>query len=945
GAALTATLHKSDVLRCAATPVDDEGEGATVESEPVTVINTPPSCDAALLTPMTGDVTTVFSCTPEACADADGDPFTTQVIWTLNGEDLPPSTTDEISPVEIGAVRGDTLRCKVFGGDGTADGSPVKSAEVILGNALPQIASAVAGPIPVHEEEVVTCTPSGWEDADGDPAGFVFQWTVNAVVVEGQTSATLSGEFFDKGDVVSCTAIPFDGLDQGAGVDSKVAVTVADTAPAITGVSVTPGTGSKANTFTCEALGWSDPDPADQPDQWAVPDPMDATLPGFVYAWKVNGQVVPDALSQAWQPHSATKGDTLSCAALPHDGELAGEAKTSPGVLLLNAPPTVASVAISPAQGGKNDTFQCVPSGYQDPDVGDPEIYQFQWYVDGVLLAGQELATLSGTAAGLAQGDLLVCSVIPFDGEGWGAPVTSAPREITNSLPSITGVTIQPGTPVSADDLACVPAGWLDTDGDPPGYLFQWSLNQALLGSQTTSTLSHTLTKKGDKVMCVVTPFDGMDQGFTKSSPLVTIGNTPPPPPEVHVSPAFPELGDDLSCVPSGTPADPDGDSVTLAFSWFLDAAPLPGETGATLDGAVAGSCDVVRCEAVASDGSAASAPGWDDVMVDGTPGLGIHSLEQALTVPDSGSLQLTTGKLTVELWVMPMPGATGPLVTKHDPASGFAAGGFELFLDAQGRPGFLVDGGAGAGSAAVADFPLAEGVFTHVAGTYDGASVRLFVQGVLVDAAAATGGISCDEALVVGLDPLTGEATDVIVDEIRINQSPMYATNFTPSTVLSVGPDTRLLLHLDEDGGSTVQDASSWNNDGSCALCHWTLGACAVQAENLPPSKPTVQIVPGTPADGDDLVCNVTVESVDPEGLPVTYGYAWTSTGGDQVSGKVAAAALTAPGEIWTCTVTPFDGALYGPAGTAQVTITGGTINPAGSYALSPPINYKCAF
>jgi len=846
GAALTAALVKGDVLRCSATPVDAEGAGETLESEPVTVVNTPPSCDAAVLLPTEGDVTTVFTCTPEGCADLDGDGFNTQVIWVLNGEELPSSTTDLITGQDIGAARGDTLQCKVFGSDRVGGGSPVKSVTVTLDNAPPAATSAMVSPLQVKEEDLATCTPSGWQDPDGDPEDYLYLWTVDDVVVEGQTSPTLSGDFFDKGEAISCAVVPFDGTDEGAAVESKVDALGVDTAPSVDAALITPDTGSKADLFTCAAQGWDDPDPADQPDQWETPDPMDTGPPGHVYAWKVGGQVIVDALGVSWQPWAATKGDTISCAVIPYDGELSGDPAESPGVQLLNAVPAVQSVAIEPSPGGKNETFTCVPEGHTDPDDGDPEIYLFEWFAGGELLSGQELSTLDGAAAGLNQGEEITCTVTPFDGEAYGDPVSSAPLEITNSLPSITGVAIQPDDPVAGDDLACVPQGWQDLDGDPPEYLFQWSVNLALLSSQTTDTLSHDLTKKGDDVVCVVTPWDGVDEGFVKSSPTVTIGNTPPPPPAVLVVPEIPPLGQELTCAVDPVPEDPDGDQVDLEYAWFLDGEVLDGEDGETLAGDTADSCDVVRCQVTAWDDEDPSAPGWDDAMVDGTHGLGIHEAGQALTVPDHASLQFPAGELTVELWVMPMPGAAGPLLTKRDAASGFAAAGFELFLDDQGRPSFRLDTGAGDGVVAAADLPLAEEVFTHLAGTWDGASVRLFVQGVLVDAASTTGGVACDEPLVVGMHPVTAAVTDVVVDEIRLSEAAMYGISFSPATVLSVSSDTRLMLHLDEGSGDLAADDSDHGNDGTCAACNWSVGACAAPDDQPVVPSGTYTLSPG---------------------------------------------------------------------------------------------------
>ncbi len=85
---------------------------------------------------------------------------------------------------------------------------------------------------------------------------------------------------------------------------------------------------------------------------------------------------------------------------------------------------------------------------------------------------------------------------------------------------------------------------------------------------------------------------------------------------------------------------------------------------------------------------------------------------------------------------------------------------------------------------------------------------------------------------------------------------------------------------------------------------------------------------------------------STDPVEIDVSYEFAWTSSGGDQVGGNVVDAALTEAGETWTCTATPWDGGVYGPAATAQDTVLDDQpIVPSGSYSLSPGIYYSCAW
>ncbi len=92
----------------------------------------------------------------------------------------------------------------------------------------------------------------------------------------------------------------------------------------------------------------------------------------------------------------------------------------------------------------------------------------------------------------------------------------------------------------------------------------------------------------------------------------------------------------------------------------------------------------------------------------------------------------------------------------------------------------------------------------------------------------------------------------------------------------------------------------------------------------NEPPSTPGVAIDPEAPTTDDSLLCLVSSPSVDPDGDPVFYAFSWWVDGTE--AGMVDAmvdASLLAPGQVWTCRVTPSDGELAGPAGEASVTIS----------------------
>jgi hypothetical protein len=193
--------------------------------------------------------------------------------------------------------------------------------------------------------------------------------------------------------------------------------------------------------------------------------------------------------------------------------------------------------------------------------------------------------------------------------------------------------------------------------------------------------------------------------------------------------------------------------------------------------------------------------------------------------------------------------------------------------------------------------------------------------------------------------------------DDDDASQGPGNTSPTAPVVSLSPadpGVDEDLECVLEEEGvdpdGDEVTHIFSWLVDGeeagvdtatlpasrTSAEEFWTCRAVASDGSlwsgvaeatvevghvNQPPSAPEVGITPGQPTLGDDLLCLVTDDSIDPEGLAVTETLAWTSDGADEGTDPEVDADDTAEGEVWTCTVTASDGELEA-TGEASVTI-----------------------
>lgn len=117
---------------------------------------------------------------------------------------------------------------------------------------------------------------------------------------------------------------------------------------------------------------------------------------------------------------------------------------------------------------------------------------------------------------------------------------------------------------------------------------------------------------------------------------------------------------------------------------------------------------------------------------------------------------------------------------------------------------------------AAEAPYKLLEKRWTHVAGVFDGAAVRLFVDGVQVAERAAKGPRKRNALpLIVGGDVNSRAGADALLrgalDEVRISQVARYTAgeHFEPAQRHVADADTVLLLHMDDDVGPWSFDSS----------------------------------------------------------------------------------------------------------------------------------------
>jgi hypothetical protein len=145
--------------------------------------------------------------------------------------------------------------------------------------------------------------------------------------------------------------------------------------------------------------------------------------------------------------------------------------------------------------------------------------------------------------------------------------------------------------------------------------------------------------------------------------------------------------------------------------------------------------------------------------------------------VPNATSLS-PAGALTIEAWIQPT--ALGGRIV--DKITAFGNDGY--LLDTYGGKLRMIVGTANVSSTA----SLAAGAWTHVAGTYDGANVRLYINGVLDTTSAQTGAIpSNTHTLRVGADSAGTSLYTGLIDEVVLYSSALgsaqIAADYAAST------------------------------------------------------------------------------------------------------------------------------------------------------------------
>ena len=143
------------------------------------------------------------------------------------------------------------------------------------------------------------------------------------------------------------------------------------------------------------------------------------------------------------------------------------------------------------------------------------------------------------------------------------------------------------------------------------------------------------------------------------------------------------------------------------------------------------------------------------------------------VTVPDSASLDLGPS-MTLEAWVRPTASSGWRTVLLKETPTSLA---YSLYsASSTNRPSAWIGDASSIGTAA-----LAASTWSHVAATYDGSRLRLYVNGVLRTDKATTAPVAVSTGpLKIGGNAVWGEWFAGQIDEVRVYDRVLSATEIT---------------------------------------------------------------------------------------------------------------------------------------------------------------------
>ncbi|MGV8141066.1 MAG: right-handed parallel beta-helix repeat-containing protein, partial [Candidatus Woesearchaeota archaeon] len=256
------------------------------------------------------------------------------------------------------------------------------------------------------------------------------------------------------------------------------------------------------------------------------------------YRWYRNNTLMSGLTSSSVSSSNTAPGNVWKCEVRPYDGKTYGVARNSTS-LTINALPDITSVKFNSTTPNNYSTDDLTCYASASGALNGITVYYIVYNGSRVYSTGSKsVARNTLTSITTVDSSLLIpnqawkCSVrASYNGvvneSSWNnASVTIRAMPIPNIAPTHANPILRASdNPLNGTDatLTCYNQSTHDADGDSVTNTYKWYRNNVLVGSQTTSTLSSSITSIGETWKCEVRPYDGKVYGIAKNSSTIII--------------------------------------------------------------------------------------------------------------------------------------------------------------------------------------------------------------------------------------------------------------------------------------------------------------------------------------------------------------------------------------------------------------------------------------
>jgi len=492
---------------------------------------------------------------------------------------------------------------------------------------------------------------------------------------------------------------------------------------------------------------------------------------------------------------------------------------------------------------------------------------------------------------------------------------------VQNTIPTAPSISMEPASPLTTDDLYCnVTTNSTDVDNDTISYTYVWYKNHVYDSktgpkSDVFDTLSNTNTAKGEVWNCTVVPYDGVDNGTNVTTSL-TILNTAPEAQLVNLISDDYENRTNSTLTGAWTFADNDADTEQNNETLWYNNSVLISEfnNNISIDSNNISKGETWIFSVRVNDGTVWSS--WIN-STSLTINNAVPEFNETLVNQDGYSGQPFTYQINCT-------DIDEDTITYFDNTNLFD-------IDANG---LISDTPSGAESGA---YPI---IINCSDGTVNATQSFTYT---IHDADAPT----FSNALNVSdnFRRYFNFTANITIDNDELDYY-LFSTNASGTwTNTSARDISGEQYNATESANITLSQGTDvcwyyWANDTASNNVTSTTYCFTVQ--NTIPTAPTISMEPASPLTTDDLYCNVTTNSTDVDNNTITYTYVWyknnvydSKTGPTSQLYDTLSNTNTAKGEVWNCTVVPYDGVDNGTNVTTSLTILN-TVPQAQSVSLT---------